>query len=271
MRILEECTSAWPMTDLQAQIDALRVAFSADITKSFELKPSFPYGSPDSNFAPSPPHDIKYVPHNATRRVSHGQSHQTFYTAQPISPPISAGYDESRDGLAASSLAMMAVSQGQHQHLATNQISSDQSAWNPTRLFEYGSRMLDPEVKSETNDSNSQWDTAFGTPANAVSGSAQAMPQPSPPLYTPTSITSHDLPSLHDTMQHQYSTGSSMAPPTHSMPILQHSSYTSAPAFISPSMWQDTVASTYDPGGLKRRWDMDATYTNSPMPMKRRG
>jgi hypothetical protein len=26
--------------------------------------------------------------------------------------------------------------------------------------------------------------------------------------------------------------------------------------FVSPTMWQDTVASAYDPNGLKRRWDM---------------
>lgn len=259
------------MTDLQGQINALRVAFSADITKPFQLKPSFPYGSPDANLTPSPTDEIEYVPHNPIRRVSHGQSQRNYYNAQPISPPISIGYDESRDGLAASSLAMMAASQGQHQRVPTNQMGSDQSTWNPTRIFEYGSRMLEPKVKSETNEMNSQWDTAFGTPSNAISGSAQAMPQPSPPLYTPTPISSHDLPPLHDNIQHQqYMIASSMAPPTHALPISQQNSFTSAPAFISPSMWQDTVASTYDPGGLKRRWDMDATYANSPMSMKRR-
>jgi hypothetical protein len=46
MRILEKCSSSWPMPDMQQQIDALREVFSADMRKPFVLKPTFPYGSP---------------------------------------------------------------------------------------------------------------------------------------------------------------------------------------------------------------------------------
>ncbi|KAL2158032.1 hypothetical protein VTH06DRAFT_4842 [Thermothelomyces fergusii] len=55
MRILERCMSAWPMPDMQRQIDSVREAFSADIRKPFVLKPTFPYGSPHSATHPSPP------------------------------------------------------------------------------------------------------------------------------------------------------------------------------------------------------------------------
>lgn len=37
---------AWPMPEVQKQIDSIREAFSADTRRPFVLKPSFPYGSP---------------------------------------------------------------------------------------------------------------------------------------------------------------------------------------------------------------------------------
>ncbi|RMD40078.1 hypothetical protein DV735_g5044, partial [Chaetothyriales sp. CBS 134920] len=55
MRILERCKSSWVVPETEAQIDALREAFSVDLNKPFELKPSFPYGSPMSGSQPSPP------------------------------------------------------------------------------------------------------------------------------------------------------------------------------------------------------------------------
>jgi hypothetical protein len=54
MRILERCVSAWPMPETEAQINALRAAFSADVNKPFELKESFPHGTPSEQSRPSP-------------------------------------------------------------------------------------------------------------------------------------------------------------------------------------------------------------------------
>ena len=54
MRILERCVSAWPMPETEAQINALRAAFSADVHKPFELKESFPHGTPSEHSRPSP-------------------------------------------------------------------------------------------------------------------------------------------------------------------------------------------------------------------------
>ncbi|EXJ57209.1 hypothetical protein A1O7_07556 [Cladophialophora yegresii CBS 114405] len=53
MRILERCVSAWPMPETEAQIYALRAAFSADVNKPFELKESFPHGTPSEHSRPS--------------------------------------------------------------------------------------------------------------------------------------------------------------------------------------------------------------------------
>ena len=257
--------SSWPMPEVQAQIDALREAFSADITRPFELKPSFPYGSPAASIQHSQPIDIKYGHQSISRHSSYDQGPQGRYNATPMTPPISAGHDDPKEGpMAAASLTMMAAGQRPHQQVPST-MRSDQSAWNPTRLFEYGSHSS--KVEDSTNQSNSQWNTAF--PAGPIAAPANPMPQPSPPLYTPPSLDSHDLPPLHDAMQQnqQYPIPASMAPPPQIQTV---QSYTSnGPSFVSPSMWQDTVASTYDPGGLKRRWDMDSSYGSDPMQMKR--
>ena len=148
MRLLEKCTSSWPMPDMQQQIDALREAFSADIRKPFVLKPSFPYGSPGAPATHSPPRT-----HNQYRQgTTHGAPQQSMehhhaqqsqpvssYTSHPISPPISAGGVKEHtksDTPAVQSLVMMATGQrGQQQNVGGNGIP-DPVAWNPAKIFE---------------------------------------------------------------------------------------------------------------------------------------
>lgn len=95
MRILERCSAAWPMPEIQAQIDSLRLAFSADTSRPFELKPTFPYGSPSEPYHPSPPpfDSSHYTP--PLSQVTGVQS-RVGYTAYPISPPISTGTEDAK-------------------------------------------------------------------------------------------------------------------------------------------------------------------------------
>lgn len=151
MRILEKCTSSWPMPNMQQQIDALREAFSADTRKPFVLKPSFPYGSPGAPSSTSPPRaNPQYRSigahgqpiENQNVEHQHAQPHQQVsYTNHPISPPISAGgvTDTKSDSPAAQSLVMMAAQRGpQPQQPMTSGVPmADSNNWNPTRLFEY--------------------------------------------------------------------------------------------------------------------------------------
>lgn len=141
MRILEKCSSSWPMPDMQQQIDALREAFSADTRKPFVLKPSFPYGSPGAPVNTTPPRgNVQY------RQASQGsqnleQGHapqQVSYTAHPISPPISAGgVDTKSDSPAVQSLVMMATGHRAPQApLSSGVPMADPSTWNPSRIFE---------------------------------------------------------------------------------------------------------------------------------------
>lgn len=251
MRLLESCTSAWPMPEMQTQIDALREAFSADTSRPFELKPSFPYGSPGANFHPSPSLDVKYQHNNLSRQTSHEQPGQLQFHSHPLTPPIAGDHDDQDGPIAAASLTMMDNGQ-QPMSLASTSIETDPIAWNPTRIFD-------------------QWTTAFGTPSSMIGANNNQLPEPSPPLYTPPSIGSHDLPPLHDAMQQQqYPAQSSMPPLSRIQSVPSQPSYTSAgPLFVTSSMWRDTVANTYDPGGQKRRWDMETNFLVEPVQSKR--
>lgn len=145
MRILENCTSSWPMPEMQAQIDALREAFSANINKPFELRASFPYGSPGSTLTlqPSPPMEMPYQHENPSQKSSQSPP-QTHYS-QPITPPISAdAYDPLDDKPPVPPMMMMTSGppqqqqqQQQHQSLPDGISSAeDLGGWNPTRIFE---------------------------------------------------------------------------------------------------------------------------------------
>jgi hypothetical protein len=152
MRILERCSSSWPMPDMQQQIDALREAFSADTRKPFVLKPTFPYGSPGAPVNTSPPRLAHYHQQPHVSRTSsidqqaldHNQvtqSSHVSYNSHPITPPISAGsVDTKSDSPAVQSLVMMATGQRmpqqQQQQSMPNTLPMVDSTWNPARIFE---------------------------------------------------------------------------------------------------------------------------------------
>ena len=137
MRILEQCMTAWPMPDMQKQIDSVREAFSADTRKPFVLKPSFPYGSPQPPTYTSTPRSNASVPLGLSRQDSFDQaSGHLGYSTHPISPPISAGpLDHKNDSSPnAQSLAMMAAGQAPPVMPAAMPMG-DASSWNPARIF----------------------------------------------------------------------------------------------------------------------------------------
>lgn len=131
------------MPEMQAQIDALREAFSANTNKPFELRESFPYGSPGSSLTlqPSPPLEMPYQHEGLSQQSSREQSAQTHYS-QPITPPISAdAYDtlDDHEPPVPPMITMTTAVQQQPQHRGLpNGISSaeDLGGWDPTRIFE---------------------------------------------------------------------------------------------------------------------------------------
>ncbi|GAB0143977.1 hypothetical protein EsHS_00004474 [Epichloe bromicola] len=233
MRLMETIMESWPMPDLQKQVDAIREAFSADIRRPFVLKPSFPYGSPHPPNRPCPPTFQGASLHRAGS-MDHqhlGPSNQhVSYTSHPITPPVSVGPLDSRsDSPAVQSLVMM-PHDGQAPDMQQNMaLGNNPPTWNPARIFE-------------------NWNTSFGTPSqpgtllgSASHASLSASSPPGPP----------DQTAITDP-----TSGQSLSPNIGQMTHAQYSSATSIPNFITPAMWQESVASVYE-GGLKRAWDFD--------------
>ncbi|PQE20390.1 lipase regulator 1 protein [Rutstroemia sp. NJR-2017a BBW] len=248
MRILEKCTNSWPMPDMQQKIESLRLAFSADIRKPFVLKPSFPYGSPVANTSPQQPHGQHYrqsISHPTSvdqQNLEHqnAQQRSVSYTSHPISPPISAGgVDTKSDSPAVQSLVMMATGQRASVSIPSGVTMADHSTWNPTRIFD-------------------QWNSTFGTPPTSSSSASQTTP-----LKTPSSG-AQELPTLSEM---QSLPNVNLPPGSQPMPPQQYSG-APIPSFVSPSMWQESVASVYE-GGIKRHWDYDDDHMVNPIAKRR--
>ncbi|KAK3393592.1 hypothetical protein B0H63DRAFT_491487 [Podospora didyma] len=243
MRILEKCMGSWPMPDMQKQVDSVRMAFSADVRKPFVLKASFPYGSPQSATHPSPPGLAPYrsdVNRTVDRRLNtQVQRSQVSYNNHPISPPISAGpLDSKSDSPRVQSLAMMASGHGSQAPAVQQALPLvDPPAWNPSRIFD-------------------QWNTSFGTAPQPQSSPTSITGQPGSLSVASSgaseTTTLQDIQAVHAQMR----SGSQQIPaPQYSAAQVQ--------TFVTPAMWQESVASVYE-GGLKRSWDYD-----SHMPAKR--
>ena len=120
--------SAWPMPDMQKQIDSVREAFSADVRKPFVLKPTFPYGSPHSATHPSPP----------GRPLDSQMSHsQVSYTNHPLTPVSVGPLDGKSESPVVQSLTTMASVRGpQTSGVSQTLPLSEAPTWNPSRIFE---------------------------------------------------------------------------------------------------------------------------------------
>ncbi|KAH6650595.1 hypothetical protein F5144DRAFT_52094 [Chaetomium tenue] len=220
MRILEKCMGAWPMPDMQKQIDSVREAFSADVRKPFVLKPTFPYGSPHSATHPSPP----------GRPLDSQMSHsQVSYTNHPLTPVSVGPLDGKSESPVVQSLTTMASVRGpQTSGVSQTLPLSEAPTWNPSRIFD-------------------QWNTSFGAPSI----------QPSPPA-APAQASSLNVGSsggVSPSLQEMHAVQGQLRPGAQ-LPLPPYPS-AQAQTFVTPAMWQESVASVYE-GGLKRPWDYDA-------------
>ncbi|KAI1455891.1 hypothetical protein F4805DRAFT_434599 [Annulohypoxylon moriforme] len=247
MRVLEKTMHSWPLPEMIKQIDAVREAFSADTRKPFVLKQSFPYGSPHPSNHSSPPTANTFKPPmlqtGSMDPMDPHAGQQVSYANHPITPISASSADNKSDSPSAQSLSLMTPGQSsQASALAGGMSLGDHSAWNPARLFD-------------------QWNTTFGTPQ------IQSQPTSVAPHSSSLSVgSSSGAPEISPSQDIQLGSGSLPAV-TQSLP---HQQYTAPPmqAFVTPAMWQESVASVYE-GGLKRRWDYDSG-TSMSEPVKRR-
>lgn len=89
MRILEQCSSSWPMPAMQVQIDSIRQAFSANLNRPFELRQNFPFGSPARSDRSSPPSDVPFTEQHYGHTMNSRRHWSAFDTA-PLTPPATA-------------------------------------------------------------------------------------------------------------------------------------------------------------------------------------
>jgi hypothetical protein len=105
----------------------------------------------------------------------------------------------------------------------------------------------------------SRWNTTFGT----VPAASTSAPQQTPLKHSPSGAQEiPQLPELHSVSDMNVSPGA------HSLPPQQYSG-APIPSFVSPSMWQESVASVYE-GGLKRNWDYADGSGGNPSPKRGR-
>ncbi len=101
---------------------------------------------------------------------------------------------------------------------------------------------------------NSQWNTSFGAPQIQPSPPSVAAQTSSLSVSSAAAVESAALQEMH-AVQGQMRSGAQMPAPQYAAAPVQ--------AFVTPAMWQESVASVYE-NGLKRAWDYDGH-----MPVKR--
>ena len=124
------------MPEIQAQIDSLRLAFSADINRPFELKSTFPYGSPSEPYHPSPPpfDSSHYTP--PLNQVTDSVPSRVGYSAYPITPPMSTGTEDAKsESSQLQPLGMITPHPVSNHPMEAPLV--DESNWDPTRIIKY--------------------------------------------------------------------------------------------------------------------------------------
>lgn len=139
----------WPMAETDKQINNLRAAFSADLDRPFDLRPSFPYGSPSSTTSPlrRPSEDIQshYLP--STEQAYYQQQQQQHYSQQPQTyfptPPVSNVNGDSKSPTPQfyTNYPLDEQHHAQFRHMAPTsfpqQAIRQAQAWNPSPIIDH--------------------------------------------------------------------------------------------------------------------------------------
>lgn len=121
------------MPGFKAHIDSLRLAFSADTSRPFELKPSFPYGSPSESYQQTPPLENHYPAH--LNQLPNNMPPRVGYFMHPMTPPISAGTEDPKsDTSQLQPLGLLPQTHASHPH-AVGPPLVDENSWDPTRII----------------------------------------------------------------------------------------------------------------------------------------
>ncbi|KAK2818454.1 hypothetical protein FQN49_007885, partial [Arthroderma sp. PD_2] len=257
MRVLEQCSSSWPMTELQSQLAALRLAFSADTNKPFELKPTFPYGSPAGQSAqPLPVNEPLYHSPSYSEGHEPAPSHLSFTDSYPISPPVSAQASAKPGSPATGNYGMLQPYDTTRPPPTMNVPLVDENSWNPSRIITH-------------------WDLAFSgdisnnSPPSAASSSTTGTVVPDPHSLYPSSIPNTSPGSAPQYSDYSQTTLMPIVDPNQAQVSMPTQQYNMLPVVMGARDWQKSVASVIDPEGAKRRWEDVDNYTGEQTKRRR--
>ena len=291
MRVLEQCQSCTG-PEVQAQINALRQAFSKDATQPFELKESLGMPSPTLTYHALPDASAHRTAQPVQPGIDHGWAHITS-TMPAESAALPAAYHQPPVSSASSTMPVTssvgsynplpdtstatttyttpafanATASAYDQHYSLERLSSNEQqqapapAWDPSGIF-------------------NQWNNAFGNPP------PPSQPSAPDPRYTQPSSTAALLPTplpqvspLNDATGmsgnfFQHALGGATGLPQPQMPA--DNVYPTYPTVqtVTSDMWQDAFTSAYVSGhGQKRYRDdaQDASGDYDAYGQKRRG
>ncbi|KAI5780667.1 fungal-specific transcription factor domain-containing protein [Peziza echinospora] len=213
MRILENCIGISASSETKGQIQALREAFSLDLNRPFELNPAFPFSQPI--------HD-PHLSRQAMSAYSQGEvneplisSSQVSFPPHPLSPPHSTGECDSKGGSPSAVQSLVMLHAGQRVNVTQSQppqpmIDTTSLDWNPSRIFD-------------------SWNNAIA----GINGTVSTVPQR---LHTANYQGQAPIISPPRTRTGLRAPANSFAPANIN---------TVTQTFVSPGMWQDSVAAVY--------------------------
>lgn len=268
MRVLEHCLSS-ANAEMQAQINTLREAFSADVTQPFELKPTLGLRSPIMENHPTPSStDSDPASSRVLSQPTWSMAETAVSGHKSIGP--GAGYATTFDSAPAMS------SRPSIPHHSSSFDIPQQSAYAPANMHHITTSQpgyaLEPVVSNEQHtpvwDPSgifNQWNAAFGGgpppqatppgPANMQHTSAPMMPNQTSPISNHTMYGGQQLPAT-------------------SNPAIPDSTPPAMP-MVTPVMWQDAFTSAYVSGHGQKRYreaSVDhSAYAHYPSTSKRRG
>lgn len=310
MRILERCIAEWPMSEVEAQIHGLRAAFSADLSRPFDLKPSFPYGTP-SERSRSP--EVRRLSEHQPPHVPIPVKHEQQYYQQSLqhgsyfpTPPISAGpVTKSQASQLFHEYSGDQMARQHHQLPPTSNPTNAMTPveqWNPTPIIDQfatafaipqsalappsaSSYSSSPPVTLPQQNFHTQMQNQQYVPSPTSAGGYNSHPYtPSPTSQTMTNTQPFPSPHPHNLTQPRATPGHytpqqnmnsyfdpsfAQHPTSNHLPATQsyrntgvsgnfeahaESAGVNDPVYVTPKEWQQSVASVYDPNGLKRKW-----------------
>lgn len=231
MRVMEEVMQAWPMPDLQKQINAFREAFSADLSKPFVLKPGFPHVRQSQSLSNQP--EQQPVAEIKTELLDTGHHHSDHNAGQAAEPPLlDMTPRDLETNLAAHS----------EPHGIPLSLPETQPNWNPAPIFQTWNSFFapppPPPPKHVPVSTAPQQPPLPDTISNYTTSSVLVAPDDFSLPDTQTVAASSLLPNYEKSPQ--------LGPQQH--PAQPYPTVTGMPGFITPAMWQNLVATVYEEG-----------------------